>query len=99
MSNCLECNTELIQTPGKRPKQYCGNACRVKYHLKKKNKNKPKGKKGRPAGSKNKNPVTNSIPLPKDYSKVKNVGTLSAEGVIENVKPITKSDKLDFLNS
>ncbi len=59
MSNCLECNAELTQTPGKRPKQYCGNSCRVKYHLKQKNKGKVPGKRGRPAKSKE-----NAPPLP-----------------------------------
>lgn len=68
MSNCLECNKELEQTPGKRAKQYCGNTCRVKYYLKKKNKDKPPGKRGRPAGSLNKSNQT--IPPPQDASGI-----------------------------
>jgi len=48
MNNCLECGKEVTQTAGKRKKEYCGNTCRVKYYLKKKNEGKPKGKRGRP---------------------------------------------------
>lgn len=33
---CLECSTEVPQTPGKRAKQFCNNTCRVKYWQKKK---------------------------------------------------------------
>jgi len=47
MSKCLECGIEVPQTVGKRAKQYCGNNCRVKYHLKKKNEGKVPKKRGR----------------------------------------------------
>lgn len=51
MNNCLECGAEVPQTAGKRKKEYCGNTCRVKFYLKKKNEGKPKGKRGRPKKS------------------------------------------------
>ena len=66
MSNCLECGTELTQTEGKREKKYCGNTCRVKYYLKEKNKDKPKGKRGRPAKNKETSPpkeMQSTVPL------------------------------------
>lgn len=32
MSNCKNCNKELIQTEGKRPKKFCDNTCRSAHH-------------------------------------------------------------------
>jgi hypothetical protein len=48
MNKCLECGKDVTQTVGKRKKEYCGNTCRVKFYLKKKNEGKPKVKRGRP---------------------------------------------------
>lgn len=31
MSNCLQCKKELIQTPGKKAKKFCGPTCRSNY--------------------------------------------------------------------
>jgi hypothetical protein len=36
MSNCLECGAELINTPGKRPKQFCNVTHRSNYWQKQK---------------------------------------------------------------
>lgn len=36
MSVCKNCNNELIQTEGKRPKEYCDNTCRSAYFRKNK---------------------------------------------------------------
>jgi hypothetical protein len=47
MDKCLECGSELSQTVGKRKKMYCGNTCRVKYFLKKKNEGRVYKKRGR----------------------------------------------------
>jgi len=41
---CLNCKTEVPQTPKKRAKLYCSERCRIEYFRKKK----PKGKPGRP---------------------------------------------------
>lgn len=45
---CLECGKELIQTPGKRPKQFCNVTCRSNYWQKKNRAEKERGKPGRP---------------------------------------------------
>lgn len=29
--NCLQCGKELINTPGRRPKQFCNSTCRSNY--------------------------------------------------------------------
>lgn len=47
MDKCLECGSELTQTVGKRKKMYCGDTCRVKYFLKKKNEGRVYKKRGR----------------------------------------------------
>lgn len=40
--NCLNCKKEVIQTSGKRPKQYCDNRCKMQYSRKNRdNGNKP----------------------------------------------------------
>jgi hypothetical protein len=36
MSNCLNCNEPLEQTPGKKEKQFCNVSCRSSYWQKKK---------------------------------------------------------------
>lgn len=46
--DCLNCGKELIQTPKKRPKQFCGISCRSNYWQKKKREGKGIGKAGRP---------------------------------------------------
>lgn len=74
MNVCLECGVQVLQTEGKRKKEYCGNTCRVKFYLKKKNKGKPKGKRGRPLKTTSKPPLPPSDDKPKDKpSKPKNI--------------------------
>lgn len=48
---CLECGTELTQTPGKRAKTFCNVTCRSNYWQKNKRKKSGKGigKSGRPS--------------------------------------------------
>jgi hypothetical protein len=41
---CLNCKTDVPQTPKKRPKLYCSEKCRIEFFRKKK----PMGKRGRP---------------------------------------------------
>jgi endogenous inhibitor of DNA gyrase (YacG/DUF329 family) len=36
--NCLECKKEVIQTPGKRERQFCNSTCRSNYWQKAKRK-------------------------------------------------------------
>jgi hypothetical protein len=33
---CLNCGKDLVQTPGKREKQFCGSKCRISYWQKEK---------------------------------------------------------------
>lgn len=48
MKHCLNCNTEIEDTPGRRPKQFCGANCRQKYWQKKSREGQEPGKAGRP---------------------------------------------------
>lgn len=34
MNNCLNCEKELVHTPGRRQKKYCGEKCRVTHYQK-----------------------------------------------------------------
>lgn len=51
---CLYCEAPIEQTEGKRERKFCTPSHCTMYHLREKNKGKPKGQRGRPAGSKNK---------------------------------------------
>lgn len=51
---CLYCEIPIEQKEGKRERKFCKPSCCTMFNLKLKNKDKPKGKRGRPAGSKNK---------------------------------------------
>lgn len=51
---CLYCNEPIAQKEGKKERKFCSPSHCTMYHLKEKNKDKPKGERGRPKGSKNK---------------------------------------------
>lgn len=51
---CLYCQTPIEQKEGKRERKFCTPSHCTMYHLKNKNKDKPKGQRGRPVGVKNK---------------------------------------------
>lgn len=51
---CLYCQVPIEQKEGKRERKFCCPSHCTMYHLAEKNKDKPKGKRGRPAGAKNK---------------------------------------------
>ena len=62
---CLNCNTIISQTPGKRPKLYCSSKCRIEFCRRKKAESKPKRGRGRP--KKIVIPAQLPDPLPKKF--------------------------------
>lgn len=51
---CLYCEIPIEQKEGKRERKFCSPSHCTLFHLKEKNKDKPKGNRGRPKGTKNK---------------------------------------------
>lgn len=92
---CLYCQAPIEQKEGKRERMFCTPSHCTMYHLKNKNKDKPKGQRGRPAGAKNKGTLVGAVPLPKDYVSFDNIGVLNEDG---SITPIDTSalDGLDL---
>lgn len=91
MTKCKNpsCTKEVVSIEGRRPKEFCSVECRTKFHN---SKNKKEGaKQGRPKGSKNKSAVTGSVPLPKHFQQIKNVGILEEDG---SIRPLTISEQI-----
>lgn len=65
LMGCLECGKKLIQTPGKRAKQFCNTTCRSNYWQKKKRQEAGRGgrKYGRPAKEHTKKQATSRMPV------------------------------------
>lgn len=84
MGNCLNCGDKIIQTPGKREKQYCGSTCRSNFFQKKKRLEKIGMSSPSPValniGKENSKKKSKGISLPKDYVEVKNISTVSKNG-------------------
>lgn len=66
---CLECGKLVVQTIGKRKKEYCGATCRTKYWKKTKDAGKEKRKPGRPQ----KSTLLQDKPIPEAKSKASSI--------------------------
>src|SRR5574337_71101 len=79
--SCLNCGKDLIQTPGKRAKQFCDGNCRTRYWQKEKSAQKKAAK----------IPINPSkaIPLPPDYVAFTKIGILKNDGSISPIITIT----------
>ena len=95
MNNCLECGKEVPQTAGKRKKEYCGNTCRVKFYLKKKNEGKPKGKRGRPKKSELEKSYEKTLNKIVNYPENKKAIEQSTKDLIQGNRSVTKNELVD----